>query len=367
MKGEADPFYLYDSEKIRAQCARFKAIPYPEKKVHFATMANIHPRVLEYIKAEGLGVFVNSLIHLKQVQKAGFDSKSIIFTASGLSPKIMRHIQEEKIQVNLDSVGQLEQWERLFANSEIGLRCNIGDQINPKETHAGFFLGSQSRLGLSIEELNRIKRNPRIKGLHVYVGTDIMDVEYFISCYEKLCQLVDLFPNLEYLNFGGGFGIKENAQDSFPMKEYGHRVTELMERVSTDKKKNIRLILEPGRIITSGSGYFVCSVTDVKVRGSKTFIGVNASSVQFPRPLMYPETAKHPIAIIRNGRQLSSTVNSLSAVCGCSTYSRDYLLDNVDLPPIDIGDTLVLGNAGAYSASSYTEFLGFTKPKEFFI
>ena len=134
MKGEADPFYLYDSEKIRAQCARFKAIPYPEKKVHFATMANIHPRVLEYIKAEGLGVFVNSLIHLKQVQKAGFDSKSIIFTASGLSPKIMRHIQEEKIQVNLDSVGQLEQWERLFANSEIGLRCNIGDQINPKET-----------------------------------------------------------------------------------------------------------------------------------------------------------------------------------------------------------------------------------------
>lgn len=127
------------------------------------------------------------------------------------------------------------------------------------------------------------------------------------------------------------------------------------------------MILEPGRIIGSSAGYFVCKVTDIKKRNENILLGVNASSVQFPRPLFYPDTAKHPALLLHRGKIQNSSEARLTSIYGCSTYSRDFLTRDIQLPPAELGDIIVLGNAGSYSSSSYTEFLGFSKPKEIFV
>jgi diaminopimelate decarboxylase len=107
-------------------------------------------------------------------------------------------------------------------------------------------------------------------------------------------------------------------------------------------------------------------VTDVKIRKDKQLIGINASTTQFPRPLFYPEQAIHPLAIIRD-EALANGGTVMSNVYGCSTYSRDYFIKNVSVPKTEIGDWVIFGNAGSYSASAYTHFLGFLPAEEKFI
>lgn len=364
---EFEPYYIYDIQKIRKQCEMFQSIPYQNKSIHFASMANTNPRFLEIIKEAKINVFVNSISHLKAVKDVGFFGDEIIFTASALSKKVMRIVQNSNIQFNVDSPKQLSQWLQLFPNEEVGIRCNIGDKIKPYSNHAGAFIGKESRLGFTRQEIARIADKSMIKGLHLYVGTDIFDIDYFINCYAQLIEIATELNGIEYLNFGGGFGVSENNERHFDFMEFNPRIAKLMNDASLKMAKSIKLILEPGRIIGGEAGYFVCYVTDVKKRPDKNLVGVNASSVQFSRPLLYPEIANHPVAIIRKGIQLINNKKHTTVIFGCSTYSRDILLKNCELPELRVGDTLVFGNAGSYSASSHLQFLGFPKPEEFFV
>ena len=125
--------------------------------------------------------------------------------------------------------------------------------------------------------------------------------------------------------------------------------------------------MEPGRIVGVESGYFVAKVVDVKHRNNRQLIGVNASVVQFPRPLFYPDNAFHPVNIIHTNGTIPSNKSVKSVIYGCSTYSRDFLAHDVDVPTVHPDDIVVFGHAGSYCASAHTEFLGFPKAKEFFM
>jgi diaminopimelate decarboxylase len=362
----SEPFYCYFSQRIRKQCEMFTSIPYPNKSIHFATMANVHPDFLSIIKSSGCNVFVNSPQHFQTALDAGFSGDSIIYTASGLSEGNMHLIAEHNAYSFLDSFRQFKLWKSLYPGRAAGLRCNIGDVVTPRETRGGYFIGEDSRLGLTTEELHQLEGEPDITGLHCYAGTDILDIDYFISCYERLLELVSLFPNIDTLNFGGGFGLDDTCRSFFDISEYGTRVTQLMEKINRTTGTSIRLILEPGRIIGGDAGYFVTTVTDVKKRGNSQYIGVNASATQFPRPLMYPDSAFHPVFAVQSSATRSPTPVP-SRVCGCSTYSRDYLARDIELPPVTAGDRIIFGHAGSYCASSHLSFLGFPKCRELFL
>ena len=360
------PCYVYNIKSIRNNCRKFLEIPYPHKSIHFASMANVNPRFLGIVHEEGLSAFANSVNHCKLLISAGFKGSDLVFTSSGMDDDTMNYVNRIGAQVNLDSPSQLKRWKELFPGKYAGIRCNIGEMTNSRITHAGFFIGKESRLGFNIEEIEDLKGDPFIIGLHLYAGTDILDIDYLINCYKQLTRFAGYFPNIQYLNLGGGFGIDNNNESLFEMEEYKVKVTELMYNISSDLNRPIKMILEPGRIIGGNAGYFVCRVTDVKKRHNY-FVGVNASSVQFPRPLLYPEIACHPVILLRNGKIVNTELKHSTSICGCSTYSRDFLCRDVDLPLCEIGDIVVFGNAGSYSASSCLEFLGFTKPGEYFI
>jgi diaminopimelate decarboxylase len=360
--GRELPFYWYDSDQITAQCRRFGEIPYAPKSVHFATMANANPDFLRLTRAAGINVFVNSLGHLQIAQYVGYSGRDIVFTSSGMSDALMSSVRSAGAVLNLDSVGQLRRFWKLFPDFPVGLRCNIGDRVTPRKTHSGYFLGRDSRLGLDLPELEELAGNPHIEGLHLYLGTDIMDLAYYKECYEVMADLATLFPNLVYLDFGGGFGVEDSDGDHFPMEEYGALVTDVMNRLSSRMGRPVQLLLEPGRIIGAEAGYLVVRVTDVKLRHGRQLVGVNASSAQFTRPLLYPDDAWHPVF------RLSGQDGPLmdSSVYGCSTYSRDFLAHDIRLPKVEEDEWLVLSLAGSYCASSFTRFLGFEQIEEIF-
>ncbi len=365
-QNDSAPVYIYDTQKIREYCKRFVSIPYNPKSVHFATMANSNPEFLQIILEERLGVFVNSPEHLKLVSDIGFKENQIIFTASALCKETMKLASEAGVIIYLDSPGQLKQWQELYPDRWVGIRCNLGKMVTPLKTHASYFLGEESRLGFTPDEICEQKDNPNIMGLHLYVGTDILNYDYFFTCYKALLSFSKLFPNLTHIDLGGGFGINRNGSFPFDIEHYGKKLDVMMKDISNSLDRDLHLLLEPGRIIGGEAGYFACLVTDVKIRKNKQLIGINASTTQFPRPLFYPDTAIHPVAIVRDGA-LANGGTVMSNIYGCSTYSRDYFIKGASIPKADIGDWIIFGNAGSYCAAAYTHFLGFLPAEEKFI
>lgn len=359
---EPTPFYIYDTARLRSTCRVLQALP-TRARVYFATMANAHPRFLRVIQEEGLGVFVNTMGHLGRALEVGFSPSEIVYTASGMSEAMMREVQATGAEVNLDSIGQVARWRALFPGQPFGIRCNIGDRIVARETRAGFFVGPQSRLGLNGEELESVFGSTDIHGLHLYAGTDILDLDYFEAAYRALLELVPHFPGITYLDLGGGFGVPGPGQQPFDFEGYGTLVAAVMRDACELAGRPLDLVLEPGRIVGAEAGMFVCRVTDVKQRGDRQLVGVDASSAQFPRPLLYPDSALHPHALLpADEREAGAAMPS--QVYGCSTYSRDFLVWDGTLRPAQPGDLVVIGQAGAYCASLRTEFLGFPPAPE---
>jgi len=361
------PFYIYDSEEVIRNCNKMLSIPYSPKSIHFALMANSTPQFIQLVKEAGLKVFVNSLLHLDIVQELGFKGEEIVYAASAMDTDTMKRIRSGNVVAILDSIGQFERWRTLFPEVGAGIRCNIGSMVEPRKTLAGYFIGKKSRLGFTIEAIEQLKGNSSVKGLHIYVGTNILDINYFLDCYSHITRLATLFPELEFLDFGGGFGLKEESSSQLDMVNYGHKVTQLMAQLSDRMGRRIKLMLEPGRIIGGDAGYFVCEVVDIKKRANNQLVGVNASCVQFPRPLFYPDSAFHPVSILTKNGSENGNAKQNSFIFGCSTYSRDFLARNISLPEVNVGDLVVLGYAGSYCASAHTKFLGFPEAEEFFL
>lgn len=361
-----DPFYLYDAARIRAMCRRFAGLPYPLTSVHFACMANAHPSFLAIVREEGLNIFVNSVPHLRLAISCGFSREQIVYAATAMDEGTFWEVHEAGVLVILDSLQQVSRWKRLFPDSAFGIRCNIGDFVEAKNTRGGYFIGKESRIGMTLDEMLSLSGDRCITGLHVYVGTDICSPEYFEECYEALAGFAQVFSGLDYLDFGGGFGLADEHGEEFDFERYGAVTASLMARVSGEVGRPIRMKVEPGRIIGGKAGWFACRVTDIKQRGERQLIGVNASSVQFPRPLLYPDSARHPARLLHVDPQRNGRPEILSSVYGCSTYSRDFLAREVLLPRAEIGDIIVLGEAGSYCAAAYSHFLGFAQAKEIF-
>lgn len=363
---EEGPFYLYDTEEIRRMCRRFRELLYPGTRSHFACMANCHPEFLRIIRQEGLNVFVNSLEHLQAVVRCGFTGDQIVFAASAMDRRLMRSVRETGAIVILDSLNQVDLWRRICPDARFGIRCNIGGMVEAKKTRGGYFIGKESRLGLIPEEIATLEGNPYVAGLHLYVGTDICSIPYFKQCYRALGEFAPRFPMLDFIDFGGGFGLEDEEGEEFDFDGYGEMAAGVMRELCAKLGRQIRMLIEPGRIIGGRAGYFVSRVTDVKFRNGRQLVGVDASSVQFPRPLFYPDSAHHPVTLLHADRWGNGAAGIPSAAYGCSTYSRDFLARDVMLPRAEIGDILVLGQAGSYCATAFTHFLGFEQPKEIF-
>ena len=364
------PLYVYDAGIIKRNVERYKRIPYDNIAIHFASMCNNNPHILRLMKTLGVNVFVNSPKHLLVAYRSGFRPDQIIFTSTNLSDRDFEYVITDNLMLNVDSVGQLDRYGRLNPGSKVGLRINPTSSLLSLRDSDRAFVGPDSRIGILEEELSEAfdvarKHCLTLNGVHVYLGTNLMDLDSFRRGAAEVLRIAARFDELEYVDFGGGFGVKSRFNDAaFDLDGYGAMIAEKMYRFSETRKRKITLILEPGRALVADAGYFLTTVVDVKDRRGRVYVGVDASVDIFPRPLFYDD-AYHEITIYdESGRE---PLGKPSDICGNTTYSRDFLGRNRFLPCVSVGDILIVHNAGGYCYSAITDFLGRLRPAEVLI
>jgi diaminopimelate decarboxylase len=181
---------------------------------------------------------------------------------------------------------------------------------------------------------------------------------------EMLDRAAARIPDLRYLDVGGGFGVPDDlVAAEFDLAAYERGAEQIMRQRRRSTGRPVELYIEPGRYLAADCGYYFVKVVDVKRRPDRVFVGTNGSVAEFPRPLIYPDRARHPCELL-SGRPVAAAHELPIFVCGNTTYSQDFLARGIALGLPRPGDTLVLHHAGAYGRSMVSRFLGRTMPAE---
>jgi len=350
----ATPFYIYDLRVLRQQCAEFRAaFPYRWFQLFFATMANDRGIILTELASLGVGACVNSVAHLELALDSGFPPTRVQYSSTGLSRSDMQRLVRLGVNVNIDSLSQLDQWAAL-GGTTAGLRVNAST-LSPDRP--------EDRIGMSLFDLDTARsiakeRGLKIIGLHVYIGTNLQSHNQLLPTVTRFFQVAEQFREVEYLNIGGGVGVNyRHKGPDFDLQAYGRAVSEHHRRLSRRLGRCVRVVVEPGRRLTASCGKMVARVTDVKLLNERRYVAVDASVAVFPRPLIHPESP-HRIWLLPEIQSHDHESLSEATVVGRTTFSGD-ILGTASLPEsLEVDDVLVFDDAGSYCQSMETRFLG---------
>lgn len=354
------PVYVYSLSRLRRRIEQIRnALPLRGFRLFFATMANDEPEVLRAVCGEGVGACVNSLRHWELAQRCGFAPGDIQFTSSGIPRDLMCQLAEAGVACNLDSASQVEQW-LAAGGCEAGLRLNCG-------ALAGLGEADSDRLGMDESTARQIARGSTrgclVAGVHMYAGTNFLDATELVRRLSYLFEFAADVRSVRYVNIGGGVGVDYTGERGpFDLEYFGEQVGRLAEQLQERLGREIEVIFEPGRGLIAESGVFVTRVTDVKCLRGRNYAAVDGSVAIFPRPLHHPRECHRVIALRAS---TSHKRDATYTVVGRTTYSRDILAHVKLDASLATGDLLAFCDAGAYSRSMGSRFLGQDDPKIF--
>lgn len=166
------------------------------------------------------------------------------------------------------------------------------------------------------------------------------------------------FPELKFIDFGGGFKVAYKEGDMVTnVYDLGLKLSKAFKEFYLSYGRKLELWIEPGKYLVSGAGTLMVTTNVVKSTPSLTFVGVNSGLNQLIRPMMYD--AYHEIVNISNPTGSHKMYTVVGNICETDTLGADRKLNEVRE-----GDLLAIKNAGAYGYSMASNYNSRFRPAE---
>lgn len=345
------PCYVYDKKTLVKQADALLALQ-SISTFFYSLKANPHPVILQTLAAKGIGFECVSPQELDLVLQTcpDIDRHHVLFTPNFASKAEYQAALATGCYVTIDSLYPLEHWPEIFAGYPLFLRIDSGTGAG----HHKFVCtgGNESKFGIAPNNIERavdlVKQHKlNIVGLHTHSGSGILAVELWQETATMLIEQIKRFPNVKFINLGGGLGITEKPGQQ-PLN-----LLELDQRLQSVKARHpkIELWLEPGRYFVAESGVLLAKVTQCKEKGKVRFVGIETGMNSLIRPMLYG--AYHPIV---NLSRLNEPNTGFAHIVGPICESGDTLGYDRILPDTFEDDVILIANAGAYGhcmSSSY--------------
>jgi len=350
------PLYVISEKRIRDNYNRLcKALicNYPKTRIYYAAKANSNLSVLKILETEGTYIDAVSPGEVALSLKAGFSSARILFTGTSVKNDELNFLVDSNVTINVDSLSQLNRLLSITVPSLLSVRVN--PEIGAGHHTHVITAGKQSKFGLLEENAlgaYAIAKSAGVKrfGIHMHVGSGVLDVEPFVLALEKLLSIAkriheQVGVDFEFIDIGGGFGVPYKPED----KELD--LTLFFDTILTLFRRRIDeyglgtpfFCVEPGRYLVCDAAVLLTAVNTVKTTPFKKFAGVDAGFNTLVRPTMYG--SYHPVLV---ANKLNYAEEETYDVVGPICESGDVLARDRRLPKIADGDLLAVLNAGAY-------------------
>jgi diaminopimelate decarboxylase len=195
--------------------------------------------------------------------------------------------------------------------------------------------------------IRRIEASPLLamEGLHVHVGSQILDVEPFAASVAPLAALGE-FP---VYDLGGGLGARYSYGDHPPsLDDY---LDALVGAAHVHLPREATLLIEPGRSMVAGAATTLYRVTTVKRSGPRTFVAVDGGMGDNLEVALFGQRFEAAV-VDRFGGGTDVTL------VGRHCESGDVLIDPVPLPDARVGDVVAVPATGAYCFTMSNNYNG---------
>jgi diaminopimelate decarboxylase len=303
---------------------------------------------------EGLSCDVASRGELFLALQGGMDPARIYLHGNAKDDADVRAAIDAGVGcVVIDSFDDIDRLERL-----VGDRQRVFLRVNPEveaDTHEAVLTGhSGSKFGLRREAarraIERLRGSEKLEltGLHVHVGSQILELRPFARALDALAGLGDF---AEY-DLGGGLGIPYRSSDSAPsVAAYAETLTAAVRRQLGD---GARLLVEPGRSLVGNAGITAYRVVSVK-RDIVVHVAVDGGMGDNLEPSLYG--TEFEARLLRSREPLENC-----QVVGKHCESGDVLVHDAQLPQSEPGDLLVTPATGAYCFTMANNYNGQLRP-----
>lgn len=347
------PLYVYDLAEVRRRAIKFRdSIKIENKKLLYAVKIQYNPEILKVMKEEGYGIDAVSLEEIQYALKLGFAPGDILYTGCNMTDFEMETAHNLGIMLNIGAISRLEKYGKFAPGSEVFVRINPNVEAI---THEHWVTGGPlSKFGTSYQQIPQLlevakKYDLKIVGIHEHIGTSILKSEQLLKSVEVLLQEADKFPDLKYVNFGGGVGIKYKPEDvEIDVDKFNTQVVEIFKKYAD---KNITFMMEPGRYFVADAGNLLVEVNTLKTTPEgRTFAGLNSGYHHLIRPMTYG--SYHPIRNISNPSGPEKKYDIAGNICESGDlFARDRMIN--EIREYDILDIEKAGSSGFAMANNY--------------
>jgi len=376
------PAYVYSQTAIgdayRELDSGLGALPHT---LCFAVKSNGNLAILKYLAGLGSGFDVVSGGELQHLQRIGVAGKRIVFSGVGKTREEMREALRYGsgrrggargiLLFNVESEAELAVLleESARERRRGGGAAAVSIRVNPDVQAGGHPHISTGRyehkFGLDWEQARRLylahrdSREIRWRGISVHIGSQIVELEPFARALRRLAGYVSELRRagitLEYLDFGGGLGVRYTNEKIPARKDYARMVARAV------RPLKLHLLLEPGRTIIGPAGVLLTKVLYLKGNRGKKFVVVDSGMNDLMRPALYG--AIHPITGVTREHEnhfVQQRVDIVGPVCETGDcFLRDWPLEGVNS-----ADVLAIWTAGAYGMSQTSNYNARCRPAE---
>ena len=358
------PFHLYDEKGIRENArALYKAFSWnPGYKEFFAVKATPNPQILKILKEEGCGVDCSSLTELMMSDRCGFQGRDIMFSSNDTPAEEFALAAKLGATINLDDITHIDFLKNTlgYIPKRISCRYNSGGVFTLGQSNEGFQVmdhPGDAKYGMTrsqmTEAFKRLKElGAEEFGIHAFLASNTMSNDYYPALATILFKMaVELKKetgcHITFINLSGGVGVPYLPdQPANDIALIGEGVRKAYEEILVPAGMgDVSLCTELGRFMLAPYGHLVTRAIHEK-HIYKEYIGVDACACNLMRPAMYG--SYHHITV--KGKEDAPCDHKYDVVGSLCENNDKFAVDRM-LPKIDMGDLLVIHDAGAHGHS----------------
>ena len=358
------PAYIVSEDDLRARAQTFVEAfrtRTSDFDVLFASKAFPCTAVYRVLAQEGIACDVASGGELALALRGGFDPERIYMHGNAKSLDELRFARRSGVgHIVIDNADEIERLEAVVSGgSPQPVLIRVTPDVSGR-THDKISTGqADSKFGFSLADapaaIARVTRATGLDlaGLHMHIGSQILELEPFRLAIEALAPLGDFGT----YNLGGGLGVAYTSEHEPPrIADYVAAKVDTVHRVLGPGK---RILDEPGRALVANSTVTLYTVQSVK-RNVSTWVAVDGGMSDNLRPMLYGSVYEAQVADRFGG-------DTPCRLTGKHCESGDVIVRDVRLADPQVGDVIVTPATGAYGHALANNYNGVPRPPVVFV
>lgn len=354
--------YVYDLAMAQGRARDLRAVLPDWAGACYAVKANGFPPLLAALAAEVDGFEVASAREIDLAHAAALDAgrAGVRLVASGpaKTDQLLAALVAAGVDaVNVESVLELHRLAR--AAERAGVVAPAALRVNPRRVAVTGSLrmgGAATQFGIPEDDVPAALAVARslpsldVVGFHVHAVSQNLDAAahaaYVRWCLDWSARTAAAHAvDLRLVDAGGGLGVAFEGEEPFDLEVFGGALAGI------DPPAGVRLVIEPGRWMVAGCGWYAAEVVDVKHAYGTWYVVVRGGIDHFQLPTSWDVVHNFAVFPIERWPYACPRPELRAApvtVAGELCTTEDVLARDVVVERVRPGDVVVFPDAGSY-------------------